>query len=178
MTFYHIFGIINTKNKIEKRKVMKFSVNNYNARLSTESSVDYSLPIKLIGTISKELFNEEKNREKQSVAMSKSIKAILFALAQKDGVTQLDIVKSTGLKAPTVSISLQKMESDGYVTRVPDKYDLRSVRVYITEKGSNIYENAFSYIQRFESKIMKNISPSEVKALTEILLKIKGNLNS
>lgn len=155
---------------------MKFSVNNYNARFSSDEDVDYSLPIKLIGAISKELFNEQKNREKQSVSMSKSIKTILFSLAQKDGVTQLDIVNSTGLKAPTVSISLQKMENEGYVTRMPDKYDLRSVRVYITEKGKELYENAFSYIKRYESKIMKNITPSEVRTLTDILTKIKDNL--
>ena len=108
--------------------------------------------------------------------MSKSVKQILFSLAQKDGVTQLDIVKSTGLKAPTVSISLQKMENDGYVTRTPDNYDLRSVRVLLTDKGRGIYEDAVSYIQKSESKIMKNVSARDVEQLTDILQKIYTNM--
>lgn len=157
---------------------MKFSVNNYNARLPSEDTIDYSLPIKLIGSISKILFNEEKNSQIKKTSMTKSIRAILFSLAQHDNVTQLDIVNNTGLKAPTVSISLQKMERDGYVTRVPDKYDLRSIRVHLTEKGKETYENAFAYIQRYESKVMNNITPSEVRILTEILTKIKSNLDT
>ncbi len=155
---------------------MKYSVNDYNAKITGEKTPDYSLPLKLIGAISKELFNEEKSRESKTVSMSKSVKQILFALAQKDGVTQLDIVKSTNLKAPTVSISLQKMEKDGYVTRVPDSYDLRSVRVFLSDKGKNIYENAVSYIQTSESRIMKNISAREVEQLSDILGKIYSNM--
>ncbi len=155
---------------------MKYSVNDYNARISNEKKPDYSLPLKLIGAISKELFNEEKNRESKTVTMSKSVKEILFALAQNDGVTQLDIVKSTNLKAPTVSISLQKMEKDGYVTRTPDSYDLRSVRVFLTEKGRSIYDSAVSYISKSESKIMKGISPREVEILTDVLQKIYINM--
>lgn len=155
---------------------MNYSVNDYNARITSDKTPDYSLPLKLIGAISKELFAEEKNRESKSVSMSKSVKQILFSLAQKDGVTQLDIVKSTGLKAPTVSISLQKMENDGYVTRTPDNYDLRSVRVLLTDKGRGIYEDAVSYIQKSESKIMKNVSARDVEQLTDILQKIYTNM--
>lgn len=157
---------------------MKYSVNDYNARISNEKEIDYSLPLRLIGSIATELFNEEKNRESKTVPMSKSIKKILFVLAQKDGITQLDIVKSTGLKAPTVSISLQKMEKDGYVVRTPDNYDLRSVRVILSEKGRDIYNSAVSYIQKSESKIMKNISVREAEMLTDILQKIYNNLGT
>jgi len=155
---------------------MNYSVNDYNARITSDKTPDYSLPLKLIGAISKELFAEEKNRESKCVSMSKSVKQILFSLAQKDGVTQLDIVKTTGLKAPTVSISLQKMEIDGYVTRTPDNYDLRSVRVFLTDKGRGIYDNAVSYIQKSESKIMKNISARDVEQLIDILQKIYSNM--
>ena len=38
---------------------------------------------------------------------------LLKPLYEKDNVTQLDLVKSSDLKAPTVSYSLQQMEGDG-----------------------------------------------------------------
>ena len=69
-------------------------------------------------------------------------------------------------------------QTDGYVTRTPDSYDLRSVRVFLTDAGRAIYDDAVSYIQTSESRIMKNVSPREVEQLSTILQKIYTNMKS
>ena len=96
----------------------------------------------------------------------------------KDGVTQLDIVRFTGFKPPTISIMLQKMENAGLVTRRPDEYDLRAMRVYISEKGLEEYKKAVRVIKTVEDKLLKGLDREETAAMVETMKKIKDNLEN
>ena len=77
----------------------------------------------------------------------RSCQMIMMHLARKDNVTQLDLVHATRLKAPTVSICLRKMESDGLVIRHADEHDMRATRVLLTEKGRNIDRSVISKVR-------------------------------
>jgi DNA-binding MarR family transcriptional regulator len=101
---------------------------------------------------------------------------LLLELAKKDGRTQLDLVKATHMKAPTVSVALQKMEREGFVARRPDEYDLRATRVFLTEKGRSLDENIKRRIYEEENLALSNLSSQERDALVKILTKIKFNI--
>jgi DNA-binding MarR family transcriptional regulator len=97
-------------------------------------------------------------------------------LARKDGRTQLDLVHATHLKAPTISVALQKLEKEGYVSRRPDEYDLRATRVFLTEKGRELDNKIRKRIHEEETEAMKNLTDSECETLMRLLTKIKNNL--
>ena len=137
--------------------------------------VRLSEPISLIGELSKKINNlTQDTLRNDDVPMG--MKLVLQCLIKTDGVTQLDIVKFTGFKAPTISIMIQKMESAGYVTRTPDENDLRAMRVYITDVGRKIYCDAAKSVKQFEGKVLNGISERELKSLVKILNKINKNL--
>jgi len=101
---------------------------------------------------------------------------ILSYLAIGDGITQLDLVNATHLKAPTVSIILKKMEEEGIVHREADKHDLRAMRVFLTDYGRELDAENIANIKELDAMALDGISESEQATLMLLLTKIRDNL--
>lgn len=108
--------------------------------------------------------------------LPRSCQMIMMHLARKDNVTQLDLVHATRLKAPTVSICLQKMENDGLVIRRADEHDMRATRVFLTDKGRNIDKSVISKVREHEMHISDCLTSEERDTLVSLLLKLRKNL--
>ena len=100
----------------------------------------------------------------------------MMELARRDNVTQLDLVRSTHLKAPTVSVSLQKMERDGIVLRRQDQDDLRAIRVFLTPKGRELDSQIMKKIHEQDDNAVSCLSSEELATLKQLLRKIKQHL--
>lgn len=155
---------------------MERKINDSNSNDKKAGDVKLSEPISLIGELSKKITDKTSPYFPKD-DIPKGEKLVLQCLINKDGVTQLDIVRFTGFKPPTISIMLHKMEDEGLVTRKPDEYDLRAMRVYITDDGRAEYSKAVKIVNAIESKLMYNITDEEKRSLESVLKKIKSNLD-
>ncbi len=108
--------------------------------------------------------------------LQNSYRQLLFHLSIQDGCTQLKLAQLTHLKPPTVSVTLQKMEHDGYVTRRPDENDLRQTLVYLTDKGHEYNKVVHDHIQTLDRLVTQGITEEEAESLKSILVKMRGNL--
>ena len=135
-------------------------------------------PMMLINEISRIMGDKIREKGEDNPISQKSGRALLIELSKRDGRTQLDLVKATHLKAPTISVVLQKLEHDGYVRRTPDQYDLRATRVYLTEKGRDLDKKMKARIRAEEEEAMRNLTPSEYDTLLKLLEKLKSNMLS
>ncbi|MBQ2726722.1 MAG: MarR family transcriptional regulator [Clostridia bacterium] len=133
-------------------------------------------PMMLISEISRLMGDKIREKGVDNPIQQKSGRLLLMELAKKDGRTQLDLVNATHLKAPTISVALQKMEKDGYVLRKPDEYDLRATRVFLTEKGREIDDRIRKRIHEEEALAMVDLTESEYETLVKLLTKIKGSI--
>jgi len=106
----------------------------------------------------------------------RSIRLLIMELARKDGRTQLELVKATHLKAPTVSVAMQKLEKEGIVTRHPDEYDLRATRVFLTEKGRELDNRTRKSVHDTEEIAMQPLTEEEREMLYKLLIKIRDGL--
>ena len=95
---------------------------------------------------------------------------------EHDGVTQLDLVRATHLAAPTVSVTLQKMEQEGLITRKTDSSDQRQLLVYITQAGRELHDRAREQIVKTEDQALAGITPEERQTLLAILTRMRDNL--
>ncbi|MGM9637825.1 MAG: MarR family winged helix-turn-helix transcriptional regulator, partial [Eubacteriales bacterium] len=95
----------------------------------------------------------------------------------EEGITQYELAKHTHLSPPTVSVTLQKMEREGYITRVPDETDMRQMRVTLTEKGIAVDRANRQKAQEIEALAFEDISPEERQELSRLLLHIRNNLS-
>lgn len=154
---------------------------NVNAHFTNDSSEDPILipsqnPMSLIGEISRLMNCRIIAGEDKNSLMQKSSRLLMIELAKRDGITQLDLVRATHLKAPTISVTLQKLEKDGFVTRRTDNYDLRAMRVYLTEKGKDYNKHIVRKVRTEEENVLSCLTDSENKQLMKLLLKIKENM--
>ena len=106
----------------------------------------------------------------------RSIRLLIMELARKDGRTQLELVNATHLKAPTVSVTMQKLEKEGIVTRRPDDYDLRATRVFLTEKGRELDNQTRRSIHDAEETAMASLTEEERDVLYKLMIKIRDSL--
>jgi DNA-binding MarR family transcriptional regulator len=130
-------------------------------------------PVSLSIDIAK-LFDAQIRVEMLKNGMRTSYRQIIHRLSVKDGVTQLDLVKVTKLKAPTISTTLRNMEADGLVKRETDKDDARATRVYITEKGREADKKIRSAGAKLEKIFLTDVNSAEKEQLTAILAKMKA----
>jgi len=142
-----------------------------------EEMMDYrKSPMMLISEISRLMGDKIREKVDDNPIQQKSGRLLLMELSKRDGRTQLDLVNATHLKAPTISVALQKMEKDGYVLRKTDEYDQRATRVFLTEKGREIDDRIRRRIHEEEAQAMKDLTENEYETLVKLLTKIKGSI--
>ena len=114
----------------------------------------------------------------ESVGVVSSYRPFLFHLSNnKDGLTQSELVDRIHFKAPTVSLTLQKMEIDGLVRKEIDKNDQRVTRIYITELGksfTNKIEKIHDDLENYLSSLFTN---EEKEEFLDYLGRIKMKIN-
>ena len=62
---------------------------------------------------------------------------VILALAASDGLPAGTLAQKLGVKAPTMTRTIGRMEAQGFVERRPDAEDARLTKVYLTETGRN-----------------------------------------
>ncbi len=132
-------------------------------------------PSMLINEISK-LLSDRMRRRTEAMGMADGWRRVLFHLAHNDHLTQLELARRTHLSTPAVSVTLQKMESEGLVERRNDPADQRAILVSLTEKGHEMDRLVIEAIRQNEKEMMCNITPEELALVRPILEKMYRNL--
>lgn len=114
----------------------------------------------------------------EAIGMRASYRHVMQPLMEQDGVTQLELVNTTGLKAPTISITLRNMERDGIVRREKNDNDRRETHVFITDKGREIYKQAVAAYEEAEKLMLSGMSDKELEAVVELMAKMSANLSA
>ena len=136
-------------------------------------------PVKLCNEISRLFRAKLRHTENAEGVMTQpGAHLVLAFLASGDGVTQRQLVHSTHLRAPTVSLILKKMEQGGIVRRESDPADARAIRVFLTEQGRKIDSEHIKRIKTIDSEALWGISENEADILMHLLSKIRNNLIS
>ncbi|MBQ6816851.1 MAG: winged helix-turn-helix transcriptional regulator [Bacilli bacterium] len=117
-------------------------------------------------------FRDRMRAKSEALGLVDAYRPIFFALAKKDGCTQLDIVNFTKLKAPTISLTLQKMEASGYITRVENESDKRITNIYITEKGKEVQEIIRNLFEETDNEFLSCLNEEEAVYTKKVLLKM------
>lgn len=133
-------------------------------------------PVKLCHEISR--LGRAKNRETviEGVMSQPGARLVLSFLAVSDGISQRELVEATHLRAPTVSVILQKMEDEGIAQRRRNPDDKREMRVYLTDYGREVDESVIAKIKETDALAMEGLSSKEIDTLMALLGKMKENL--
>ena len=82
------------------------------------------------------------------------------------------IARYHDLTSGTVTNRLDRLESEGYIRRVPDPEDRRGIRVELTDAGRKAWEKAASIQARKEAFFASALTAAEQRRLNGLLRKL------
>lgn len=101
---------------------------------------------------------------------------VMLALADNGGMTAGALAARLGVKAPTMTRTIGRLEAQGFVERKPDTVDGRLTVVELTPAGQaslNLITQACSLSER---QALDGLSDKEVRTLLKLLRAVDGNL--
>lgn len=97
---------------------------------------------------------------------------LLWFEAYHYDITQILIVNWSKLDKMTVSQSLKKLVTAGYVNRIEHETDTRAKNVSLTKKGKNMVRTLVPIVESIDNKFFTKASNQEQKNLMNILKKL------
>ena len=101
---------------------------------------------------------------------------VLTALAEQEGLAQSELAEKLLVRPPTISNSLERMETAGWIVRRPDPDDRRVSRVYLTDAGRALQESVSSLWHDLEVQTFARLTSEQKASLWHLLLQIRKNL--
>lgn len=108
--------------------------------------------------------------------ISPSMIAILMFLGNNPQCKHAkDIVEFRGIKANLVSMSLEKMEKEGYVTLQVNPKDRREKTIELTDQAMIVFSEGKQLQTEFFKKIFKGVSREEINVFMKVVRQIDEN---
>lgn len=100
---------------------------------------------------------------------------ILSRLYARDGQYQTQIADGTFRDRPNTSRILAGLESRGYIRRERDDEDMRRVRIYLTDEGTQFVQDIAPVAARTRDTLYEGLSEEELRVLRRALRRIERN---
>jgi len=98
--------------------------------------------------------------------------AVLAAIAEDPGLSQTDLVRSTGVDRSTMAEMLNRMEKRGWVSRATSETDARAVSVRLAATGSQILAAATQHARAADAAILDLLPRTKRRAFLNTLMKL------
>lgn len=101
---------------------------------------------------------------------------VILALAQEGSMTPGQIAIKLGVKAPTMTRTIGRMEAQGFVERSSDEEDARLTLVKLTAAGRKSVEHINASLANCSARAIDGLSSKEVRTVVKLLRAIDANL--
>lgn len=104
---------------------------------------------------------------------------ILFLLRHKSEnmvASQREIADKLGISAPTVAVSIKRMDKAGLVHKVADETDLRRNLITLTESGCEFVDGSKTAFDAVYKHMFQGLSKQDQEQLRTLFLRIITNL--
>lgn len=101
---------------------------------------------------------------------------VMRALAEEEGLTPGALAQRLGVKAPTMTRTIGRMEAQGFVTRRADGSDQRLTKVYLTDTGRNSLERIAQSVLDCTEQALAGLTGKQMRQLLKLLKVVDENL--
>jgi DNA-binding MarR family transcriptional regulator len=100
---------------------------------------------------------------------------VLFCLWKKEGQKMIELARASGLEPSTMTGLLDRMEREGFVTRVPDPDDRRVQKIMLTDSGRKVRKTVEKMVDETLELLFLGIPEEEVDHTNVVLRKLIEN---
>lgn len=102
---------------------------------------------------------------------------IMIALDREDGQTPGQLATRLGVRPPTVTKTINRLQSQGYVEKRASESDARQANVFLTEEGRGAIRAIEKAVRKTEKQALRGLDKKDQKALQKLLSRIEANLS-
>lgn len=103
---------------------------------------------------------------------------VILALAEEGGLTAGALATRLGVKAPTMTRTIGRLEVQGFVERRPDETDGRLTVVHLTETGRASVDHITQAGRLSERQAAEGLSEKDIRHLLKLLRTMDENLHA
>ena len=103
---------------------------------------------------------------------------VLAVLVQKNGSSITDLSEYAVVPHSSLSRLLSRMEADGYVRRQIDRQDARTVRLYTTPLGEDMYRRILPMAMAIRERALAGMSAAQKTNLLELMNHMLGRMQA
>jgi len=112
----------------------------------------------------------------REVGLYPSQELLLMRLWESGPQRQTDLAAELGMDSAGTTRIVHRLESSGYVRRLPDPGDRRATRVEVTAKGLGLREHVERIWSQLEELTVGDMTPAERQAALDDLLRLEENV--
>lgn len=102
---------------------------------------------------------------------------IMLALSEDDGQTPGSLASRLGVRPPTITKTINRLQGQGFLERKSSDEDSRQAHVFLTETGREAIRSIEKSLRKTEKQAFRGLDKKEQKALLKLLARIESNLN-
>lgn len=131
----------------------------------------------IMGIVLHKMINTAKGMYKE-FDLNRSQAAILFTLYRRESMSQRELAEELNMTPPSITSAIQKMEREEYITRRPDKWDQRVMRLTLAERGRACIQYIREVGDHMDEVILGGMSLEEKLLFRRLMLQVKENLEN
>lgn len=120
-----------------------------------------TMSIVLAGRRWRSLIDEQLRALGHSASRMEAMAAIAYAPPR---ATQIQIAKRIGIEGPTLTRTLDMLEADGLVERLPDPTDRRNKHMKLTPAGFDALADMLNLTSKLRSQLLADIPLDDIRA--------------
>jgi len=97
--------------------------------------------------------------------------------AQRHGA-QRELAEAVGIEGPTLTHHLNRMETEGLVTRTRDPENRRVHRVELTDAGEAAFGRLLGTVIAFDARVRAGLTEPEIAVLGGLLDRLRSNVGT
>jgi len=103
---------------------------------------------------------------------------VMIALNENDGQTPGNLALRLGVRPPTITKTINRLQTQGFLERRASDTDSRQAHIYLTELGRQAIKSIEKSVRKTEKQAMKGLDKKEQKQLGKLLQRIEANLSN
>jgi len=103
---------------------------------------------------------------------------VMLSLAAEDGQTPGRLAERMGVRPPTITKTINRLQTQGFLEKRASSEDQRQAHVFLTETGRAAIKSIEKSVRKTEKQALKGLDKKEQKLLAKLLARIEGNLGA
>ena len=102
---------------------------------------------------------------------------VMIALDDEDGQSPGQLAVRLGVRPPTVTKTINRLQSQGFLDKRASDSDARQAHVFLTDEGRAAIKAIEKSLRKTEKQALKGLDKKEQKTLSKLLGRIESNLS-